>query len=208
MAPQVLHRVIHGRPDPEPWQKALLTFQPAILHGYRRHRVRGADYPGIIPVGGAVLSAPESQSQSQSQSQLQGQSQAGSTRPASVLGTLVSGLTDGDIHRLGIFEGSEYTLSPVKVRTLQESLGPVGTAATNSSGNNTQQAEENNPDDSLRDVLEAAGAEFADESEEDVKAVTYVYTAGERRLEDAEWDFESFKRGKMAWWIEAKESEW
>lgn len=206
MAPQILHRVIHGRPDPEPWQKTLLTFQPAILHGYRRHRVRGADYPGIIPVRGAVLSAPESQSQSQSQ--LQGQGQAESTRPASVLGTLVSGLTDGDIHRLGIFEGSEYTLRPVKVRTLQESLGPVGTAATNSSGNNAQQAEGNNPDGSLRDVLEAAGAEFADESDEDVEAVTYVYTAGERRLEDAEWDFESFKRDKMAWWVEANESEW
>lgn len=210
MAPQILHRVIHGSPDPEPWQKALLTFQPAILHGYRRHRVRGADYPGIIPVGGAVLSAPESQSQSQTQSQLQGQGQgqAESARPAYVLGTLVSGLTDGDIHRLGIFEGSEYTLRPVKVRTLQESLGPVGTAATNGSGNNAQQAEGNNPDGSLRDVLEAAGAEFADESEEDVKAVTYVYTAGERRLDDAEWDFESFKRGKMAWWLEANESEW
>ena len=204
MAPQILHRVIHGRPDPEPWQKALLTFQPAILHGYRRHRVRGADYPGIIPVRGAVPPAAEAQSQSQS---LQGQSQA-STRPASVLGTLVSGLTDGDIHRLGIFEGSEYTLHAVKVRTLQESLSPVGTAATSSSGNNVQQAEGKNPDGCLRDVLEAAGAEFADESEEDVEAVTYVYTAGERRLEDAEWDFESFKRDKMAWWVEANESEW
>lgn len=190
MAPQILHRVIHGRPDPEPWQKNLLTFQPAILHGYRRHRVRGADYPGIIP-------ATEYQSQSQSQEQEQEvQEPTGSTHRASVLGTLVSGLTDGDIHRLDIFEGSEYIRKSVKVRTLQESLSQ------------DQGDEETNPDGHLRDVLDAAGAEFADEGEEDVGAVTYLYIAGEGRLEDAEWDFETFKRDKMAWWVGADESEW
>lgn len=186
MAPQILHRVIHGRPDPEPWQKNLLTFQPAILHGYRRHRVRGADYPGIIP-------ATEPQSQSQSQKQ---EEPTGLMRKASVLGTLVSGLTDGDIHRLDIFEGSEYTRESVKVRTLRESLSQE------------QGDDESNPDGHLRDVLDAAGAEFADEGEEDVGAVTYVYAATEGRLEDAEWDFETFKRDKMAWWVGADESEW
>lgn len=193
MAPQILHRVIHGRPDPEPWQKNLLTFQPAILHGYRRHRVRGADYPGIIP---AAEHQSQSQSQSQEQEQEEGQESTGSTHKASVLGTLVSGLTDGDIHRLDIFEGSEYTREPVKVRTLQESLSQE------------QGDEETSPDGHLRDVLDAAGAEFADEGEEDVGAVTYVYVAGEGRLEDAEWDFETFKRDKMAWWVGADESEW
>lgn len=187
MAPQILHRVIHGRPDPEPWQKDLLTFQPAILHGYRRHRVRGADYPGITPA---------TEPQSQSQSQGEEQESTGSTRKASVLGTLVSGLTDGDIHRLDIFEGSEYTRKLVKVRTLRESLSQE------------QSDDQTNPDGHLRDVLDAAGAEFADEGEEDVQAVTYVYVAGEGRLEDAEWDFESFKRDKMAWWVGADENEW
>ncbi|KAE8355757.1 AIG2-like family-domain-containing protein [Aspergillus coremiiformis] len=171
MAPQILHRVIHGSPDPEPWQRALLTFKPAVLHGYRRHRVRGADYPGIV----ADRSADGA---------------------ASVLGTVVSGLTDGDIHRLDIFEGAEYEKGKVSVRILRESLdrqegGPDG----------------KDTDRHLRDVLDAAGAEFADEGEE-VEAATYVYVAGKGRLEDGEWDFEAFKRDKMAWWVSADESEW
>lgn len=166
MAPQILHRVIHGHAEPESWQKAMLRFQPAVLHGYQRHRVRGADYPGIVP-------APES---------------------TSVLGTLVSGLTDGDIHRLDMYEGDEYTREGVSVRVLQESL-PEGTGQASSSEGH------------LRDVLDAAGTEFADEGGE-VQAVTYVWIAGEGRLEDAEWDFETFKRDKMAWWVGADESQW
>ncbi|EAW14785.1 gamma-glutamylcyclotransferase family protein [Aspergillus clavatus NRRL 1] len=172
MAPQILHRVIHGRPDPEPWQKAMLTFKPAILHGYQRHRVRGADYPGIVPSKDSMH--------------------------ASVLGTVVSGLTDGDVHRLDIFEGSEYVKECVGVRVLMESL---------SVGGRQEASITKNPDRHLKDVLDAAGAEFADEREE-VQAMTYVYVAGEDRLEDAEWDFEAFKRDKMAWWVNADESEW
>lgn len=166
MVPQILHKVIHGRPNPEPWQKALLKFQPAVLHGYRRHRVRWADYPGIIPVSGTV-SGPG---------------------PSSVLGILVSGLTDGDLYRLDRFEGIEYELRPVKTRLLQDSSKTDGPGAST--------------DGHLRDVLNAAGSEAANEGEEDIDAMAYVYTAGEEQLEDAEWDFESFKRDKMAWWIE------
>ncbi|EHA28502.1 hypothetical protein ASPNIDRAFT_143341, partial [Aspergillus niger ATCC 1015] len=142
MAPPILHRVIHGHSTPEPWQKALLTVKPAILHGYRRHRVRYADYPGIIPT-------PSSS--------------------ASVLGTVVWGLTDGDVYRLDRFEGSEYEKRVVRVRVL--------------------------------DAVETEGSETKEGKE--VEAVTYVWTAGKERLEDAEWDFEAFKRDKMAWWVEA-----
>jgi hypothetical protein len=56
-----------------------LQMQPAILHDHRRHRVRHADYPAVIPYPGA-----------------------------SVRGTYVTGLTDADIWRLDIFEGDEY----------------------------------------------------------------------------------------------------
>lgn len=201
MAPQILHRVIHGRPDPEPWQKAHLTFQPAILHGYRRYRVRGADYPGIIPVSSSAQTKEQWQEREREREQTQQP-----TREPSVLGALVSGLTDGDIHRLDIFEGTEYQRHPIKVRTLQESLSSV-----DSSDAHHFQKEKNGQgaaDGHLRDVLDAAGAEFADEGEEDVEAVTYVYVAGEKRLEDVEWDFESFKKDKMAWWVGADESEW
>ncbi|KAH0545270.1 hypothetical protein FGG08_000569 [Glutinoglossum americanum] len=89
MAPKVLHRVCYGNPNPQPWQSQLLTIKPAILHGFCRHQVQGCDYPAIIP-------------------------QTNST----VRGTFVTGLTEGDIHRLDIFEGSDYTRKKVKVRVL------------------------------------------------------------------------------------------
>ena len=167
MVPQILHRVIHGRVDPEPWQKDLLKFQPAVLHGYKRHRVRGQDYPGILP----VKSSNESD-----------KSAAGAT---SVLGTLVSGLTDGDIYRLDIFEGDEYLKQKVTVRLLQSEDG----------------------ESNLQDVLTAAGAENAD-GEEEVSAVTYVWAITEEALEQEEWDFETFKRDKLAAWVGADERQW
>jgi hypothetical protein len=182
MVPQILHRVIHGQADPEPWQKAMLRFQPAILHGYRRHRVQNADYPGIVVV-------PETQTQTEN-------SAPKPSAGTSVIGTLVSGLTDGDVYRLDRFEGSEYEKRRVTVRALQEKHG----------GEHGHAGEGGTVESQLRGMLDA-GAESAGEGEE-VSAVTYVYTAGRDTLEDAEWDFESFKRDKLAWWIGADESEW
>ena len=80
MAPSVLARVT-GTPASH------LTPQPAILHDHRRHRVKGADYPGLLPCRGT------------------------STR-----GTLVSGLGEADIWRLDVFEGSDYARRFVSVR--------------------------------------------------------------------------------------------
>ncbi|KAJ6107535.1 disease resistance protein Aig2 [Penicillium sp. IBT 18751x] len=167
MAPQVLHRVIHGRREPELWQKTMLRFQPAVLLGYRRHRVRGADYPGIVPASEA-------------------------TARSSVLGTLVCGLTDGDVHRLDMYEGDEYTRDPVTVRVLGESIP----------GGNESALEAH-----LKDVLNATEEKSKVEGDE-VQAKTYVWVAGEGRLEDAEWDFETFKKDKMSWWVNADESQW
>ncbi|OQE35489.1 hypothetical protein PENCOP_c013G03087 [Penicillium coprophilum] len=177
MAPQILHKVIHGQANPEPWQKAMLQFQPAILHGYRRHRVQDADYPGIVAV-------------------LEPQNNSGNAG-TSVMGTLVSGLTDGDIHRLDRFEGSEYEKKRVNVRTLRQARD----------GEHKNAGEGLSDESRLRKMLDKTSTEVADEGEE-VSAVTYVYTAGKDMLEDAEWDFESFKRDKMAWWVGADESEW
>ncbi|PKY03861.1 putative disease resistance protein Aig2 [Aspergillus campestris IBT 28561] len=194
MAPQILHRVIHGSPTPEAWQKALLTFKPAVLHGYRRHRVRGADYPGIVRVSSITPSTSTST----------GEDTKSSTgeldKTVSVLGTVVSGLTQGDLHRLDIYEGTEYAKERVSVRILQESL-PTSENTFLSSDGATK------TDTHLRAVLSAAGADFADESEE-VLADTYVWSAGAEMLESTEWDFEAFKRDKMAWWVTASEDEW
>lgn len=181
MAPQVLHNVIHGSANPEPWQKAMLSFQPAILHRYRRHRVRGADYPGIVPVARMEESNEASDNAPDAKN--------------SVIGTLVSGLTDGDLYRLDLFEGPEYAKTKVVVRELRNLH--EGCLEDSNQGENP-----------LRDMLDgAARGDVADEGEE-VSAETYVWISGEDRLEVAEWDFEAFKRDKLKWWASATEDEW
>ncbi|KAF2427551.1 hypothetical protein EJ08DRAFT_575677, partial [Tothia fuscella] len=92
MAPRVLHRVCHGPSVPlSTTSNNTLKARPALLKSYRRHRVKGADYPAIIPADGST-----------------------------VRGTLVTGLTDGDIWRLDIFEGDEYRRAKVKVRVIND----------------------------------------------------------------------------------------
>lgn len=196
MAPQILHRVIHGSPTPQQWQKDLIRFRPAILHDYQRHRVRNADYPGIIQ--GPTTQAPASSTEPPA-IETEKTDSLGPNSHASVLGTVVSGLTDGDLHRLDIFEGSQYAREKVSVRILTEAL-----SEDNRDGD---EGEGEDADRHLKDVLDAAGAEFADEGEE-VSAETYVWIAGREMLEDAEWNFDAFKRDKMAWWVAADESEW
>jgi gamma-glutamylcyclotransferase (GGCT)/AIG2-like uncharacterized protein YtfP len=90
MAPRVLHRVCYGPSLPlSTTQNNQLIARPALLKAFRRHRVLQADYPAIL-----------------------------ASENSTVRGTLVSGLTDGDIWRLDIFEGDEYSRQKVKVRVL------------------------------------------------------------------------------------------
>lgn len=129
MAPQVLHRVCHGStaPDNPIYANHNLKATPAILHNFRRHKVRHADYPAILPVA-----------------------------KSTVRGTFVSGLTEADIWRLDLFEGDEYERQVVPVKLL--------TKVGDESGEGNVEGEE-------------------------VEAETYVWIAGESRLEDEEWDF-------------------
>jgi gamma-glutamylcyclotransferase (GGCT)/AIG2-like uncharacterized protein YtfP len=132
MAPQVLHRVIWGSSTPPtPAHASLLSIRSAILNGHVRRRVKGADYPAVTP----------------------------SSEESEVRGTLVTGLTDGDVWRLDIFEGSEYERRDVRVRVWGKGEG------------------------------------------EDVEAQTYIWVAGEQRLEAQEWDFEHFVKEKMGRWV-------
>ena len=103
MALPVLHRVCHGTSNPSTFQKSLLTIQPALLPHYRRHKVRGCDYPAIMATSSSF---PTSSS---------AETGAGDC----VRGTYVTGLTDGDIWRLDIFEGDEYKRKRVQVRVLE-----------------------------------------------------------------------------------------
>ena len=132
--PAILSRVIHGPANPTfNEHNTYVVTKPAILSGYRRHRVLRADYPAITK---------------------------DSTPGASVRGTLATGLTDNDVRRLDIFEGSEYERVPVKVV-------PISTSG----------------------------------QQEEIVAETYVWIAPQSRLEDAEWDFETFVKEKMRFWL-------
>jgi hypothetical protein len=88
---KVLSRVIYGTTEPEPWLSQDLRIQQAILHGFCRHQVKWADYPGIIAEAGK-----------------------------SVKGTYVTGLRDTEIGRLDTFEGDEYSREVVKARLLKD----------------------------------------------------------------------------------------
>jgi hypothetical protein len=151
MAPQVLHRVIWGsQTPPTPAHASLLRIRPAILHAHQRHKVKHADYPAILPTNSTCTSS-------------------------SVRGTLVQGLTDGDIWRLDIFEGSEYARRKVSVRVLEQD-------SSNAMGDLQQTADKN---------VEG----------EHVEAETYIWIAGAQRLEAEEWDFAEFVRDKMKRWV-------
>lgn len=157
MAPEVLHRVCHGSssPDNPIFATHNLKTYPAILPNHQRHRVKGADYPAILP------------------------------HPTSaVRGTYVTGLTDSDIWRLDIFEGSEYE----RVKVTCELL-------------------ENQPPKTYSNVRVTGtdrvhlGATFNANGREEVEAETYLWIGGEERLEEREWDFAEFQREKMRFWV-------
>jgi len=138
--PPILHRVIHGPSNPSfpsPASSYVYT-RPAILSNHRRHRVKGADYPAVVPASRST-----------------------------VRGTLATGLTEQDVRRLDIFEGEEYERRQIKVRALKG---------------------------------DGKGEETVEDGEE-IQTETYVWIAGQDRLEEGEWDFETFKREKMRFWI-------
>jgi hypothetical protein len=157
MAPRVLSRVCFGPnlPDSTTSRLSSLAFSPALLPGYRRHRVRHADYPGIIE-----------------------------NKEAEVRGTLVSGLTDGDMWRLDTFEGNEYVRKKVKVKILKVDKNKSGSAERDG-------------------VLPPSTTHDSSKVEDgDVDAETYVWIGGSFTLDPAEWDFDEFVREKMWRWVD------
>lgn len=97
MVPSILHRVIQNPAIALP--SSHITTSPALLPTFRRYRVRHADYPAILP---------------------------SNDDGACVKGTLVRGLSDGDMARLDRFEGGEYARRGVEVDVLSESGTDVG----------------------------------------------------------------------------------
>lgn len=87
MAPEVFFSAVYGAMNPGKVFEGLHSFHPGVLDGYVRHRVKWADYPGIIPQEGA-----------------------------SVRGVYATGLTDANMRKLDDFEGSEYVKEVAKIR--------------------------------------------------------------------------------------------
>ncbi|KAJ7035091.1 hypothetical protein C8F04DRAFT_1100070 [Mycena alexandri] len=97
MHPKILKRVIGN-------DGSHLHICPAVLLKFTRHKVKFADYPGIIPYSeGQALFDSEPDRDA-----------------CSVRGTMVTGLTKSDIALLDIFEGSEYTRDKVPVYPLSD----------------------------------------------------------------------------------------
>src|SRR5436305_7235306 len=143
MAPGILYRVIYGNPNPEPWRQKPTTVRPEILESHRRHRVKYRSYPAIVPRTGSC-----------------------------VRGSVVSGLTQGDIYRLDIFEGDQYVRKKVKVKVLKDVR--LGQGLPN--------------------------GELAEHLSEEVEAETYIWKDDLSELEDQEWDFDEFRREEMKFW--------
>ncbi|KAK0739539.1 hypothetical protein B0T21DRAFT_362820 [Apiosordaria backusii] len=91
MVPDVFYTVCYNHMDVAPEIKALHTFTPAILHGYCRRRVRGADYPGITL-----------------------------DKDHKVFGMYASGLTRANMTKLDYFEGPQYVRRTVDVKLLDK----------------------------------------------------------------------------------------
>ena len=88
---------------------------------------------------------------------------------SSVRGSVVTGLTQGDIYRLDIFEGDQYERKNVMVKVLKH----VGLGA------------------------ELQNGKLEEHRSEEVKAETYIWKDDLSELEDGEGNFEEFKREIM-----------
>lgn len=93
-----------------------------------------------------------------------------------VAGTVVTGLTMRNLRELNRFEGVQYTLAPIKVnvlmeRTLKTETGPDGEAV------------------------------YENEVWKEMDAMTYLYTAGDKRLDSTrDWNFKSYMTTRMSTW--------
>lgn len=81
--------VCYDNKDPPEEIRKRHTFQPALLHGYCRRRVRGADYPGMVE-------DPDH----------------------TVRGAVISGVTKANLERLDFFEGAAYDRRVVRPKLL------------------------------------------------------------------------------------------
>jgi hypothetical protein len=174
MATPVLHRVLTSGfpPSSTPSNPQTLSVKPAILKGHTRYRVKGADYPALLPT-------PEG-------------NEASAGGGTSVRGTLVSGLSDTDIWRLDIFEGDDYSRRRVKVVPLRPKRRAPSSAPPPAANQNRASYFPQKGDEQEQEEFE--------EDDREIEAETYIWIAGPENLEKGEWNFEEFVREKMGKW--------
>lgn len=117
MHPKVLSRVIDGKTSSTSTstegadENTSITkgriYVPAVLADHARHKVRGVDYPAVVPEPGS-----------------------------SVRGVLVENLSDAAVSRLDSFEGDEYERREVHVQTVPAEQLP-GASSSSESGART-----------------------------------------------------------------------
>ncbi|OBT67462.1 hypothetical protein VE03_03069 [Pseudogymnoascus sp. 23342-1-I1] len=158
MVPQILYRVCYNTENPLPEVVSHLRLTPALLRNYSRRKVLRADFPGII-----------------------------AQTNHSVLGTVISGLTNEDVKWLDHFEGDMYKRVHVEVQVLEAEV-------FDAHGNIKQE--------------ELEKVKATKEGERNmVTAETYVWDLGEHRLEKGEWLFADFRREKMKNWVDGPEND-
>ncbi|KFX90252.1 hypothetical protein V490_06550 [Pseudogymnoascus sp. VKM F-3557] len=158
MVPEILYRVCYGTEKPLPELISHLSFAPALLRNYSRRKVLHADFPGII------------------------------AQPThTVLGTLISGLTNADVKWLDHFEGDMYKRVHIKVEVLEAEV-------FDAHGNIN-----------VEEMEKVKASKEGDRKM--VTAETYVWDLGEGGLESAEWSFADFRREKMKNWVDGPEND-
>ncbi|KAJ6513219.1 hypothetical protein C8R45DRAFT_962852 [Mycena sanguinolenta] len=100
MHPKILTRVIHN-------DGSHLQICQAVLLKFTRHKVKYADYPGIVPYSESHVFFDQELDRD----------------ACSVRGTMVTGLTKSDLQYLDIFEGAEYDREKVSVHPLDSLVG-------------------------------------------------------------------------------------
>ncbi|KAI0075813.1 hypothetical protein K474DRAFT_1760323 [Panus rudis PR-1116 ss-1] len=108
--PSILRRVIGHEGNQ-------LYITPGLLFNHTRHKIKNADYPGVLPYSSsaALFNGREL-----------------SPEEKTVRGTIVSGLTTDDIALLDIFEGDEYSREVVSVHPLGPFVPLASTAGSDS----------------------------------------------------------------------------
>ncbi|KAJ2914074.1 hypothetical protein MD484_g6348, partial [Candolleomyces efflorescens] len=166
MHPRILRQVIQN-------DGSHLQFCPAILFGYTRHKVKGRNYPGIIP---------------STESSLLFNAELGPDEDV-VRGTLVVGLTKSDMDALDDFEDVDATKEYARFVANVRPLEPLSSLSTHT------------VDEDALIVLHAAPLPSRDELLPGIQANTYVYCNNDE-LEPELWSFADFVRNHAKVWFD------